>query len=184
MSGSDSQVETQAPAEPAAKEEERSKAPIIILGTMVVMSVITISFVFIAHLRRDQPYLDSKMRVVRYERAPFVPILSLNYSEFGPQALAADLIGPEWWQWQASGSSDPKQRYDIKVVVYYGLSEADIAINYPVNDLKFMDYRYLELERALDFLDAKIEENTLPELTLQLEATREKLIEYFYETGP
>lgn len=40
-------------------------APLVILGTMVIMSIITLAIVFYAHSRRTEPYLDTKMRKVK-----------------------------------------------------------------------------------------------------------------------
>lgn len=45
---------------------EPTKAPLIILGSMFSISIITVSVVAIGHCNRDQPYLDSKMIRVRY----------------------------------------------------------------------------------------------------------------------
>ncbi len=42
-----------------------TKAPIIIFGTMVTMSIITVGIVFYTHSRRTEPYLDTKMRRTR-----------------------------------------------------------------------------------------------------------------------
>ncbi len=42
-----------------------TKAPLIIFGTMVTMSIITVGIVFFTHARRTEPYLDSKMRRVK-----------------------------------------------------------------------------------------------------------------------
>jgi hypothetical protein len=43
-----------------------TKAPLIILGTMFTMSLITVVVVAVGHCNRDKPYLDSKMIKVRY----------------------------------------------------------------------------------------------------------------------
>ena len=50
-----------------------TKAPLIIFGTMVTMSVITVGIVFYTHSQRTEPYLDTKMRrVIRVERPAVV----------------------------------------------------------------------------------------------------------------
>ncbi len=42
-----------------------SKAPLIIFGTMLTMSIVTVAIVLITHSQRTEPYLDTKMRRVR-----------------------------------------------------------------------------------------------------------------------
>lgn len=43
----------------------------------------------------------------------------LPYAAFGPQVAAHELIGMEWWQWQAVGGDEDRE-YPIQVVVYLG----------------------------------------------------------------
>lgn len=45
-------------------------------------------------------------------------LLVLNYEDFGPQVIAYKLIGYEFYQWNHNGSSDPKEKDVIFVVVY------------------------------------------------------------------
>ncbi len=47
-----------------------TKAPVIIFGTMVSMSIITVGIVFYTHSQRTEPYLDTKMRRKRVIRRP------------------------------------------------------------------------------------------------------------------
>ncbi len=51
-----------------------TKAPLIIFGTMVTMSVISVGMVFYTHSQRTEPYLDTKMRrVIRVKRPAPAP---------------------------------------------------------------------------------------------------------------
>ncbi|MCP4443833.1 MAG: hypothetical protein GY811_00625 [Myxococcales bacterium] len=47
-----------------------TKAPIIIFGTMVTMSIVSVSTVFYTHSQRTEPYLDNKMRRVKQVEFP------------------------------------------------------------------------------------------------------------------
>jgi hypothetical protein len=58
-------------------------------------------------------------------------MLVLDYDDFGPQAAAYELLGMQWWQWQAHGESRPN-KCDIKVVVYEGVSLGSVKQQYPV----------------------------------------------------
>jgi len=152
-----------------------TKAPIIIFGTMVLMSFVAVAAVFIAHARRSEPYLQSKIRRVRHQVRPPVTAIAFNYASFGPQELAYDLIGKEQWQWQPTESTDPSTRYDIKVVVYTEADLDKLGRRFPIIEEKFMDYRYVKYDDAVAYLDAQIAKSTDPDLTKTLEATREKL---------
>lgn len=102
----------------------------------------------------------------------------LNYSDFGPQIIASEIIGMEWWQWQSHGESRPTTT-DIKVVVYKDILLKEVETIYPLNPKKRKDYRYLEYKKALDFLGKKIDENILEQVTNNLKLTRSKLINKF-----
>jgi len=99
----------------------------------------------------------------------------LNYSDFGPQVIASEIIGMEWWQWQAHGESRPTS-YNIKVVVFKNISLKEVNNLYPVNSDTQKDYRYLKYEEALNYLDSKIDDNVMKKVTYDLKATRAKLI--------
>ncbi len=81
-----------------------------------------------------------------------------TYGDFGPQVLAYETIGYQWYQWNSTGDSDPNKRDDITVVVYWDESLNAIKAKYPVDpDLK-KDYRYLSFAAALNYLDNTISE--------------------------
>lgn len=102
----------------------------------------------------------------------------LNYSDFGPQVIANEIIGMEWWQWQPHGESRPAG-YDIKVVVYQNLSLDEIKKTYPVKPEQEQDYRYLKYEKAINYLQDKINENVIEDVTTKLKVTRTRLLEKF-----
>jgi len=106
-------------------------------------------------------------------------VLILNYPEFGPQAMAYETIGYRWWQWQSTGSDDPKTSFDIRVVVYKDMTKESVSKRYPVSESKRQDYRYLEYKEAISYLDTNIEEDIVPEVTSLLQKTRQKLIVHF-----
>lgn len=102
----------------------------------------------------------------------------MDYVDFGPQVIAHEIIGMEWWQWQDQGDPSPRE-YAIKVVVYKDASEAEVKQEFPVNPGKQIDYRYLEYLRALEYLDEKINEDVVESVTDTLKSTRETITEHF-----
>lgn len=84
--------------------------------------------------------------------------LVFHYSCFGPQVLAHELIGFEWYQWNPSGHPDPRHIDDIWVVVYRNMGFEEVKRLYPVvKDLR-QDYRYVRYDKALQYLDGHIKE--------------------------
>ena len=104
--------------------------------------------------------------------------LLMNYTDFGPQVIAQEIIGMEWWQWQDHGDSVDRS-YAIKVVVYNDIAEEIAKRAFPVNPEKNLDYRYVEYEKALEYLDEKIDENVVESVTEKLNGTREVLLKHF-----
>ena len=104
--------------------------------------------------------------------------LILDYNEFGPQVEAYELLGMQWWQWQPHGDSRPR-KYDIKVVVYKGIDLETVKEKFPVNQLQERDYRYVKYSDALQYLDERIQEIEIPELTAKLKVTRVRIQDYF-----
>jgi hypothetical protein len=99
--------------------------------------------------------------------------LILSYSDFGPQSAAYETIGFEWYQWQPHGDSHPSSHDNVRVVVYDGMSLAQVQREYPVVERDRQDYRYLSLRRAVAYIDAHADE--LPSLL----DTRKRLTSYF-----
>ena len=105
---------------------------------------------------------------------PRSKVVILDYREFGPQIIASEVIGMEWWQWNSHGDSRYRD-YTIKVAVYRDISLEEVKTKYPVNSTTESDYRYLKHSIALEYLDKKITENVMKSVTQQLIQTREKL---------
>ena len=99
----------------------------------------------------------------------------LNYDAFGPQVIASEVIGMQWWQWQAHGDSTQKN-YDIKVVVYKDVSIESIEKQYPVDSNKENDFRYLEYQAAIRYLDEKINDDVIESTTERLKETKMFLV--------
>ena len=104
--------------------------------------------------------------------------LVLDYKEFGPQIIASEVVGMEWWQWQDHGASRPTN-YPIKVVVYRNIALETVKNQYPVAQQQEKDFRYIEYASAMTYLDEKIKEDIMSDVTLVLKKTRLKLIDAF-----
>lgn len=88
----------------------------------------------------------------------------LDYDAFGPQAMANELIGMEWWSWSGGGSWEMCDAFDIHVVVYNDADRAQVAELYPTVEGK-SDNRLVSRTDAIRFLDAQIADvATAPEL--------------------
>jgi len=105
--------------------------------------------------------------------------LVLDYQDFGPQVIAHQILGMEWWLWESYGDSNPETKYPISVVVYRGISLKAVKKLYPVDPDKFKDYRYVLLCVSLEYLEQEIKNDILPQTTRLLKATRHKLIFHF-----
>ena len=86
--------------------------------------------------------------------------IALSYSEFGPQVLAHELVGYEWYQWDSHGCSDPHRKYNVRVIVYKNIPLKEVQKLYPVKKDKKQDYRYVEYYEALKYFDRHIKEFT------------------------
>jgi hypothetical protein len=103
---------------------------------------------------------------------PRASTVVLSYQELGPQAAVYELIGKEWYQWNNHGGSDPNEVDDVKVVVYRNVSLEKVKEIYPVVVGK-QDYRYLDYETAIKYLNKNEGEPYLE----HLQATKQKVIE-------
>ena len=104
--------------------------------------------------------------------------LVLPYDDFGPQAMAHELLGMEWFSWQPHGDSNPRTEYNVRVVVYRGRNLAEARRLFPVRPEREQDFRYIEVETALKYLDRQLklpEVVDLPRLSTRLRATRERI---------
>ncbi len=59
-----------------------------------------------------------------------------EYEDFGPQVMAWEEIGMQWWQWDNHGDDDPKSKYDIKVVVYAGMPLDEIKSDFRLTRIR------------------------------------------------
>ena len=113
-------------------------------------------------------------------------LIILNYSDFGPQSMSYDVLGKEWWQWKTHGDSRPGKHHEIKVIVYRNITLKKVKNLYPVIKENKQDYRYLEYQKAIDYLDDKIKllkewkkhdpKSFIPRLLKQLEKTKECIL--------
>jgi len=118
------------------------------------------------------------------------PYAVFDYEDFGPQAMAWETLGMQWWQWEDHGTSDgPHDRYDIKVVVYRGITLAQMQKILPVNESRKQDLRYLAYSDALRYLDDNIgklkpeSEQWAVDLRRRLIETRERIQRRFDRTN-
>ncbi len=99
-----------------------------------------------------------------------------HYDDFGPQVAVYELIGFQWWQWESQGDPDPTSKPDIRVIVYWDEALDDIKAQYPVDQQKKLDYRYIEYDNAKKHLENLIAEFEQSELnTDSLHATLHKI---------
>jgi len=104
----------------------------------------------------------------------------LKYSDFGPQSVAWETIGMEWWQWDPCGDPDPQYSYDIKVVVYRDIPLEKVKQLYQVRKERNQDYRYLEYPKAMEYLNKGIrdhESKDLRGIAEELRTTKTRLVE-------
>lgn len=115
-----------------------------------------------------------------------IKLIGLNLSDFGPPGMSYDLLGQEWWQWKPHGASRPGKHYDVKVIVYRDIPLEKVKELYPVIREKEQDYRYVEYQKALNYLNREIrrlkepgksdEESLIPSLLVRLEETRKDIL--------
>lgn len=111
--------------------------------------------------------------------APSTPphTLVLAYDDFGPQALAGQLLGPSWWSWEAGGSFEPGDEFDVRVVVYRGRTRAQVEATYPTVK-NVSDHRLVPYADAIAFLDEALADPDLPSsLADDLRATRKRIVD-------
>lgn len=100
---------------------------------------------------------------------------TLKYDNFGPQAMTHELIGMNWRQWLEPGGFQPKDTFDIQVVVYCDGQRLDIEKRFSVDTTTQKDYRYITKNDAIGYLNGHIKEDLLYEVTQQLAATKQTI---------
>ena len=83
------------------------------------------------------------------------PVLLFEYHDFGPQVIAHELIGFEWYQWHDHGFEEPDYCYNIRIVVYHEGDLERVKAQYPIVEGR-VDYRYVEHEVAIEFLKSRM----------------------------
>ena len=81
-----------------------------------------------------------------------------EYEDFGPQVMAHELLGMDWYQWQPHGDPDPNSTDRVRVIVYIDIELSKVQKLYPVDPRKNQDYRYVHIDRAISFLQNKTKE--------------------------
>ena len=99
----------------------------------------------------------------------------LDYGDFGPQAAAVELLGMDGCAWAPPHDVQGLEACDVKVVVYRGMDEAAVAKVHPVVKTKLQDYRYVEWDKAVAYLDEWIAEDVVPMVTARMRRARAKL---------
>jgi len=101
--------------------------------------------------------------------------LVLDYADFGPQVLAHETIGFQWFQWNTQGPDSPNAPNDpIKVVVYWDESINPVQQQYPVDQKSKKDYRYRKADDALSYLKKVLQEHPELEHIKKIKAAIEK----------
>jgi hypothetical protein len=81
----------------------------------------------------------------------------LVYADFGPPAMAHELLGTAWWSWEGGGSFEAGDAFDVRVVVYQKRTQAQVEARYPTVKGK-SDYRVVNKVDALKYLDEHVVE--------------------------
>lgn len=81
--------------------------------------------------------------------------LLFHYHEFGPSYIAEEILGPYIWQWDDPDNYRPGG-FDIKAVVYRGVSISEVKNTYPIDPKNKQDYRYVEYTDAIKWFDKHI----------------------------
>ncbi len=96
-----------------------------------------------------------------------------EYEDFGPQAMAYELIGMQVLQWQ-DFVSGPGEEFDIRVVVFEG--DRDLfQKKFKTIPAQQLDYRLVSYPDAVQYLNHQIEKNIMPVVTERLERTKARL---------
>ncbi len=109
--------------------------------------------------------------------------LTLDYHDFGPQAMSYELIGYDWWSWLDCHCEETAEQYPVQVIVYENITKEQLRDKFPINQQLGPDMRFIEYCDASNYLNAGIEEISkelnLSQLATQLNQTRTKLTVHF-----
>ena len=101
--------------------------------------------------------------------------LLFDFEDFGPPSMSFEILGDHWWSWEPSGSPNPNEQYPIRVVVYQDIELETVKNSFPISVSKKNDYRYLNYEQAISYLEKQIQENVIPVVTQRLKKTKEAM---------
>lgn len=109
-----------------------------------------------------------------------------RYEDFGPQALAGQLLGAEVYSFAAGCCFEPGDRFDVRVVVYAdATAEATARARWPSGPT-VGDHRFVAAATALAFVQEQLRElgewpveDRIPTLERTLVTTRERLLARF-----
>lgn len=110
-------------------------------------------------------------------------IYLMKYHDFGPQSVAGDLLGKDWYRWDYAGYASPDYKPDIDVAIYRNIPLEAAQQRYPVLQGK-RDVRYVEYQRAVDFLRDHIRRidpygNSTQEPVMTLKASLRRILQAF-----
>ncbi len=97
--------------------------------------------------------------------------LRLTYDAFGPGAMAFELLGQRWWQWDGEGHDFDDDHDVIWIVVHDDIDPAALSLRFPVRPKARCDHRYVAREAALKYLAGNITELEGAEELADLRAT-------------
>lgn len=80
-----------------------------------------------------------------------------NYEDFGVSHYSSKLLGRSVWQWDDIENHRPVS-FNIKVVVYRGVSLEQVKGAFPVIPEQKQDYRYVEYTMAVEYFTDTINE--------------------------
>lgn len=109
----------------------------------------------------------------------FPTTVVLSYADFGPQAASWELIGKEWPQCQNIGDCDGAETCEIRVVVYRGIKRVDVQKKFPSDRALNRDYRYVEYNQAIAYLDDLVASSGIPDVSEAAAKTRSRIIRAF-----
>lgn len=101
--------------------------------------------------------------------------LVFDYADFGPQAMAYKVIGPKKLSWQPQAPLILGQGR-IFVVVYRDMSQEEVEALFLPDEKNFLDYRFIHYDDAIRYLDSRIAQNLLANVTEQLQQTRQSIV--------
>lgn len=95
-----------------------------------------------------------------------------KYEDFGVSHYSSKLLGVNVWQWHDVDNHKPGG-FNIKVVVYRGVSLEQVRQSFPVIPEQKQDYRYVEYTKAVEYFTGTLDELDVFMKTLTFEEAGE-----------